>query len=310
MKDPEKLFEHLVNCVENYLLDNGLSSMVLGISGGIDSTLVALICNSVVKKNPRLKLFGVSMPTRTNQNDEIDSADLVGQSLCTVYEVRPIQAIFDNFINKMTVPEEQSKLANGNIKARLRMIYLYNVAGLNNGIVMSTGNLTETLTGFWTLHGDEGDLGPIETLYKHEVYELCEWLVQKIQSEQEIYKKQENYGEVQRLTLIEEAIKASMKLTPTDGNGVMSGGDLAQIAPGYTYTDVDDVLKTIVSLGKTDLKLDQYMSILREEDIIQKYGENMVRGVTSRFIRSNYKRKHRPLIITEDGLCENNLTHS
>lgn len=311
--EPKKLYEHLVASTEQYLLENNLESMVLGISGGIDSTLVAAICSSVVEKNPKFKLIGVSMPTTTNEKDETDAADLVGQSLCTIYEVKPIQEIFEKFVVSMTTPEKQSKLANGNIKARLRMTYLYNVASLNSGIVMSTENLTETLTGFWTLHGDEGDLGPIETLYKHEVYELCNWLILELQREQEMYSDLRNEGKVQRLRLIEEAIKASMKLVPTDGNGVMPGGDLAQIAPGRTYDEVDEILNALVSFKSPTLSAELYLAILKNgpekvKHLLDKYDEETILRVAKRYVNSRFKRKHRPFVITINGVEENNFT--
>ena len=317
--DQEKCYDHLVTSLEHYLLENHLESMILGISGGIDSTLVAAICNSVVERNPSLKLIGVSMPSTTNEKEEVDTADLVGKSLCTIYEVKPIQEIYEKFLSSMTNIEQQSKLANGNIKARLRMIYLYNLASLNKGIVMSTGNLTETLTGFWTLHGDEGDLGPIEYLYKHEVYELCDWLISKLQKEQKVYTYLRNEEKAQRLKLIKTAIESSIKLIPTDGNGVMAGGDLEQIAPGNTYNDVDEILEVLQSINSPTLSAELYMSILksgllegnlkeRALRLIKKYDEDTILRVAKRFVNSRYKRKHRPLVITENGVEESRFS--
>jgi len=62
------------------------------------------------------------------------------------------------------------------MKARIRMILLYDLAGGNDGMVLSTDNYTEYLLGFWTLHGDVGDFGMIQSLWKTEVYDMVEWI--------------------------------------------------------------------------------------------------------------------------------------
>ena len=286
----KNLFESLVICTKNYLEQNGLKSIVLGISGGIDSTVVAVICNEINKRNPELKLIGVSLPSNTNEDSEINTAKLVGESFCNIFQIQSIQGMFSYFIENTADTPKQTPLANGNIKARLRMIYLYNIAGLNKGIVMSTGNLTETYTGFWTIHGDEGDLGPIETLYKHQVYELANWMIENL-----------DLSDGQK-----GAIKESMKLTPTDGNGVMAGGDLAQIAPGHTYDEVDKILETIINVRKIcgkywDQHLDEFIGIRVAKEL---YGENTVMSLIERVKKSEFKRKHRPLIINNDPISE------
>lgn len=286
----KNLFESLVICTKNYLEQNNIKSMVLGISGGIDSTVVAVICNEINKRNPELKLIGVSLPSNTNEDPEIKTAKLVGESFCNIFQIQPIQGMFDYFIKNSSGIQKQTPLANGNIKARLRMIYLYNIAGLNKGIVMSTGNLTETYTGFWTIHGDEGDLGPIETLYKHQVYKLADWMIKNL-----------DLSDGQK-----EAVKESMKLIPTDGNGVMAGGDLAQIAPGHTYNEVDRILNNIINVRKVcgkdwDQHLDEFIGIRVVKDL---YGEDTVMKLVERIKRSEFKRKHRPLVINKDSISE------
>lgn len=122
--------------------------------------------------------------------------------------------------------KQQTLIANGNIQARLRMIYLYNLASIHNGLVMSTDNQTEYQLGFWTIHGDVGD--PIQDLWKTEVYQLAEWL------------KLFYYTDGDKAVAIGESIK----LTPTDGLGI-SNSDLDQIG-AKSYNDVDRVLQTLV----------------------------------------------------------------
>lgn len=173
----ERVFNILVKETSNYITRNRLNAMVLGISGGIDSTVVAAICHEVSKQTG-IPLIGRSLPIK-NKNDEFSVSKLVGNAFCDDFKVvnlsymcqHVIQAIYDG---EGTLGTPISK---GNIQARLRMIYLYNLAGINRGLVMDTDNLTEHNLGFWTIHGDVGDFDPIQGLWKTEVYELAKWLI-------------------------------------------------------------------------------------------------------------------------------------
>jgi NAD+ synthetase len=223
--DYKSVFETIVNVTSDYVKNCGIKTMVLGLSGGLDSTVCAAICKKVSEKNG-VKLIGVSLPCSTNKEDEKTSASLAGKEFCDEYIENNIQ---DVFVVAERACEGIAKLpstgiSQGNIKARLRMIVLYDIASKMRGIVIGTSNTTERLTGFWTLHGDEGDINPIGDLWKTEVYDLAEYLYK------EIYKDS-------------AALKAAIEIVPTDGNGV-SASDADQIMPGYTYYDIDLVLST------------------------------------------------------------------
>ena len=159
--DYAKVFETLVQKTQDYLQENGLKAMILGISGGIDSTVVAAICHEVNKRTG-IPLIGRSLPTKFNKEGEITSADLVGKAFCTDYKKVDIHlayaAIRTGFNSEEISVEHPEKypIANGNIQARLRMIYLYNLASIHKGIVMDTDNLTENNLGYFTIHGDVG----------------------------------------------------------------------------------------------------------------------------------------------------------
>jgi NAD+ synthetase len=160
------------------------------------------------------------------------------------------------------------------------MITLYDIASKEGGLVMDTDNLTEHFLGFWTIHGDEADFNPIGCLWKHEVYGLAKWL------------KQTRYKD-------SKALEASIALMPTDGNGVKEGGDLAQIAPGKTYDDVDEILRAWVGLDPK-IKLlvvsnDYNYGVF--VDLCNKHGKDTVEMVIERSIKSEFKRKQRPFII-------------
>ena len=109
-----------------------------------------------------------------------------------------------------------SKLRQGNMKARMRMIVLYDLAQLNKGLVVSTDNYTEYLTGFWTLHGDVGDYGPIQNLWKTEVFNMSKFLLSSCNEFQ--YK----------------ALESCIHATPVDGLGI-SNSDCDQLGVSNYY---------------------------------------------------------------------------
>ena len=190
--DYSKVFEVLVKETANYVKVNNLKAMVLGVSGGIDSTVVAAICHEVSKQTG-IPLIGRSLPIK-NKSDEFDVSKLVGEAFCNDFKVyRPKRsyraALFDacadagdvNIANSYYLDEleempSRTLIANGNLQARCRMMYLYDIASRYKGLVMSTDNQTEYQLGFWTIHGDVGDFDPIQDLWKTEVYGLANYL--------------------------------------------------------------------------------------------------------------------------------------
>ena len=173
--DYRKVFETMVQETQKYLENNHLCAMILGISGGIDSTVTAAICSEVEKRNPELKFYGVSLPCTSNTIDENNSATSCLKAFCKEgqYWTENLQKEF--MLMKATCSQRHSPttIEQGNIKARLRMIYLYDLANYTSGLVMDTDNLTEHYLGFFTIHGDVCDFNPIGGLWKHEVYELA-----------------------------------------------------------------------------------------------------------------------------------------
>lgn len=230
-------FDYIVSQTMTYLYDAGIYNMVLGISGGIDSTLVAAIGYRICQLDPKFQLIGMSLMTDTNKNEELDNAYNVCDEFCSYFIDDNISKECDAVINScisdihaINGSEDISNLAKGNIKARYRMLKIYNVAGCLNGIVLDTDNATENLLGFFTIHGDQGDYNPIGGLWKHEIFEMI--------SHMSTWK--DIFTEKQRSIFID-----AFNITPTDGNGVLEGGDMAQIAPGCTFVQVDNILNDI-----------------------------------------------------------------
>ena len=271
--------EKSIKYLTRYIDRNKLQSLVLGISGGIDSTVVAALASEACKKTGA-KLIGRSLPAHTNNPEEINTATLVGQAFCDDFKEVAIEKIYAKVADEFELNEgKMSTLQLGNIKARLRMMYLYNLASIHRGCVLDTDNRTEHELGFWTIHGDVGDLNcGLIHLWKTEVYELADYLLEK-QNQSDKY----------------QALLASIKLTPTDGNGVMSGGDCAQFGLD-NYSQVDDVLKTMYFSNIEDetQKANEYIRL------IDSYNEQGVDSVMVRHQNSAFKRIPQPIYPTYD----------
>lgn len=310
--DYNKVFSVLVEGTKNYLFENNLKAMVLGISGGIDSTVVAAICHEVSKQTG-IPLIGRSLPIK-NKSDEFDVSKLVGEAFCDDFKVVYLEDSYHQVLQDISAQEFtqipfggikegplQTPIANGNIQARLRMIYLYNLASIHKGLVMSTDNQTEYQLGFWTIHGDVGDFDPIQGLWKTEVYELAKWLIGYYYGCG--IKKEVDADGARKICDMCEAIKKSMFLTPTDGLGI-SNSDLEQIG-AKSYNEIDDILKTLISCESSEKTYMltgnvAYIQADKKSDLYKKYGEDVVNKVWSRHLASEFKRKKAPIYILRE----------
>lgn len=221
----KEIYDNLVNGLYDYCKKSKIKSMVLGISGGIDSTLTAAIANRVSSRL-NIPLIGVSLPSGSNENKENNAATMVGNSFCSSFVVGNIDKLYGETLMFLGLLGyyDVTKIACGNIKARLRMISLYHIASLTGGIVLDTDNMTEHFTGFFTIHGDDGDIGVLRGMDKSTIFAFAYWMIEN-----------ENvFTPAQR-----EAIRMSRALNPTDGNGV--GCDLEQFGLD-TYEQVDKVV--------------------------------------------------------------------
>lgn len=295
----EKVFNTLVEETANYVTSNGLKAMVLGISGGIDSTVVAAICHEVSKKTG-IPLIGRSLPIK-NKDDEFSVSKLVGEAFCDEFKVFNLSnsykaSLFDlcadaglikdckgydwYWLSDLEELAGRTPIANGNIQARCRMIHLYDIASIRKGLVMSTDNQTEYQLGFWTIHGDVGDFDPIQDLWKTEVYRLARWIC-------DYYTMMSDGEDVDKI----QAIRESVALTPTDGLGI-SNSDLEQIG-ARTYYDVDRVLQTLIC--KASPENDKLQDSLEQE-----LGREVVHKIIKRHTASEFKRKKAPIYITRE----------
>lgn len=234
------LFEYVVKNIRNelkhYIQNWQLKTLVIGVSGGLDSAACCALASSVCDEL-NVKLIGRSLPIESNKDDEIRRARKIGERFCTNFREIDLTFLYHAECKAFETLEMLglSKIAKGNLKARMRMKYLYMIAGESNGIVLSTDNFTEYLLGFWTLHGDVGDYGMIQKIWKTEVYNLTHYL---------------------SLTMDCEYLLDCIEAIPTDGLGI-TNSDLDQIMPGWekefktcreAYEEVDNILREYLKL--------------------------------------------------------------
>ena len=320
----EHVFNVLVDKTAEYVTSNNLKAMVLGISGGIDSTVVAAICHEVSKKTD-IPLIGRSLPIK-NKEDEFSVSELVGEAFCDEFKVFNLSnsykaSLFDlcadaglikdckgydwYWVSDLEELTGRTPIANGNLQARCRMKHLYDITSIRKGLVMSTDNQTEYQLGFWTIHGDVGDFGPIQDLWKTEVYGLANYLRDRYKSKA-LEALHNDYKETcDKYRAMSYAVYSSCKLIPTDGLGI-SNSDLEQIG-AKSYDEVDDILSRYIPFKEYRQKHGEPLhphDEMAESDcwsqLCARHGEDVVNKVWSRHLASEFKRKKAPIYISRE----------
>lgn len=177
--NPEELFKPICSYLQDYIANSGISTVVVGMSGGIDSAVTAMLF-----QRAGWTVIPVVLPIHQDPA-ETDR----GLETCRAMMLEPVvldlSDQYDHMVDCLGQVDEslwdsrshQSRVRKGNIRARLRMTTLYNIAHQHSGLVASTDNFSEMAAGFWTLHGDVGDIAPIQCLTKSwEVPLLAEYL--------------------------------------------------------------------------------------------------------------------------------------
>lgn len=320
----EHVFNVLVDKTAEYVTSNNLKAMVLGISGGIDSTVVAAICHEVSKKTD-IPLIGRSLPIK-NKEDEFSVSELVGEAFCDEFKVFNLSnsykaSLFDlcadaglikdckgydwYWVSDLEELTGRTPIANGNLQARCRMKHLYDIASIRKGLVMSTDNQTEYQLGFWTIHDDVGDFDPIQDLWKTEVYGLANYLRDRYKSKA-LEALHNDYKETcDKYRAMSYAVYSSCKLIPTDGLGI-SNSDLEQIG-AKSYDEVDDILSRYIPFKEYRQKHGEPLhphDEMAESDcwsqLCARHGEDVVNKVWSRHLASEFKRKKAPIYISRE----------
>lgn len=172
----EKTLRSISNFIESSLIQSNTQGLVIGLSGGLDSSTTAMLCAQVVNKD---KILGLILPSNTTSKTDVDDAVELARDLGIKYKIididpllEPVQGVCRNSTNN-----EHYKMAGANLKARMRMMLLYYHANALNRLVVGTGNLTELLIGYFTKYGDGGvDILPIGALYKTDVRKIARYI--------------------------------------------------------------------------------------------------------------------------------------
>ncbi|MFD9438920.1 NAD+ synthase [Streptomyces sp. NPDC060006] len=169
LDDDEEVYSALVVGLRAYAAKNGFRSVLIGLSGGIDSAIVAAIaCDALGAQN----VYGVSMPSKYSSDHSRDDAAELARRTGLNFRTVPIEPMFDAYMGSLGL----TGLAEENLQSRLRGTLLMALSNQEGHIVLAPGNKSELAVGYSTLYGDSvGAYGPIKDVYKTSIFRLAEW---------------------------------------------------------------------------------------------------------------------------------------
>ena len=167
--DEEEIWNAIVVGLRDYVIKNGFSQVLIGLSGGIDSALVAaLACDAL---GPEL-VHGVAMPSKYSSTHSIEDAQELARNTGLRLRTVAIESMVDAYMGELTL----TGLAEENLQARVRGTTLMAISNQENMLVLATGNKSELACGYSTLYGDAvGGYAPIKDIYKVDVWALSRW---------------------------------------------------------------------------------------------------------------------------------------
>ena len=172
----QQIFSALSLGIRDYVHKCGFKSVIVGLSGGIDSALVAVLAADALGAD---KVLGVSMPARYSSGGSLSDAEALAKNLGIRYEVLPIEPVFQSVEKQLakvfagTKPNE----AEENVQSRLRGVTLMALSNKFGALVLTTGNKSEMAVGYCTLYGDMcGALAVIADVFKTDVYQIARWV--------------------------------------------------------------------------------------------------------------------------------------
>jgi len=255
----DKTIEDTVNFIRDIFKESGVSGVVLGLSGGVDSSLAATLCVQALGAE---KVLGVLMPTYFTPEEDVKDAYSLAEMLGIETLRVNISGIVDSFSKAIGArkSDPKMKMSFANLRARIRMITLYFFANARGMLVAGTSDLSELLIGFFTKYGDgAADFLPIAHLYKTQVREISRHL-----------------GIPSRIA----SKPSSPQLYP--------GHRLLDEVP-IDYEELDPVLLGLFKYGLTPEEVSRETSVPL----------NIILDVKSRFENSRHKRRLPPRIIPD-----------
>ena len=160
--------------ISSYLESSGIKCGVVGLSGGVDSSVTASL---TVKALGPENVIGLVMPGRPTPREDVEDAMWLAKELSIAYRVVDVELIRDSFTKAVPDYDPDNRVASGNVLSRLRMVVLYYYANKYGCAVVGTGDKSEILIGYFTKYGDGGvDLLPIGDLYKTQVRAMAKHL--------------------------------------------------------------------------------------------------------------------------------------
>ena len=259
----ESLYKSLVISVRDYVRNNGFPGVVLGMSGGIDSALVAAIATDAL--GPSL-VKAVMMPSPYTSKESLEDAKLASSNLGINYSYLDIKNgmdTIDKILLDFNAPKVDVGIAEENIQSRIRGLLLMAISNKYGSMVLATGNKSEYAVGYATLYGDMcGGFAVIKDVWKSDVFKLCKW--RNLNKSSEFLGP---IGEVIPNRIITKAPSAELREDQKDTDSL----------PEYDVLDV--ILKKLV---EENLSLEQIVS----------HGFNMndVKKISMLLSRSEYKR--------------------
>ena len=250
----EEVFSALVLGTRDYCQKNGFSKAILGLSGGIDSSLVAVIAASALGKD---NVVGAILPSRFNSSDSSDDAISLASNLGIKHITIPIQEIFEKYLNILNpyFLGQPWNTAEENLQARIRGNILMALSNKFGWLVLTTGNKSEMGVGYATLYGDmAGGFAVIKDVPKTLVYKLSEFYNQK--EDKEIIPRR----------VIEKAPTAELRENQKDSDSLPAYETLDPILKYYIEEDLsvseiikksfkrEDVLKTVRMVDASEYK--------------------------------------------------------
>jgi NAD+ synthase len=238
-----KALDQLTNFIAATVKNANYTKVVLGVSGGIDSSLSAFLSARALGNE---NVLALRLPYKTSSPKSLDHAKLVTDQLGVHTKTIEITEAVDAILSQISDPDPVRK---GNIMARVRMINIYDQSAEFQGLVVGTGNKTETLLGYSTIHGDGAfDFNPLADLYKAQVRQLAGAL-----------------GVPQ--VIIDKAPSADLWIGQTD-----------EAELGYTYVKMDQLLYLLVEEGLSP-----------QECVDEGFSEQFVKDIIARVTRYRYK---------------------